>query len=164
MMFLKIVHVTLLCRPLLKYACGIWDWTTQTLITKLEDIQSKATCFIKILEADMFLYQALESYQGLIHFKSVSSSRVLLGLDTLQNVRRNKRIALFHNVLQHESFFPNLLNTLDQIKTNHGFNTRHANSFISIVCITNKFLHSFLIRTARDLCIGENAVDSQRPF
>ena len=30
---------------------------------------------------------------------------------------------------------------------------------IIIVCNTNNFLHSFLIRTERDLCIGENAVD-----
>ena len=30
---------------------------------------------------------------------------------------------------------------------------------IIIVCNTNTFLHSFLIQTARDLRIGENAVD-----
>ena len=33
--------VTLQCRPLLKkYACEIWNPTTQFLITKLEDVQS----------------------------------------------------------------------------------------------------------------------------
>ena len=34
-----LAYVTL-CRPLLEYACEIWDPTTQFLITKLEDVQS----------------------------------------------------------------------------------------------------------------------------
>ena len=104
-----IAYVTL-CRPLLKYACEIWNPTTQTLITKPENIQSKVTRFVRNLKG---------------RYVSVSSARVLLGLDTLQNDRRNKRMALFHTVLEHESFFPKLLNTFDQKKTNHG--TRHAN-------------------------------------
>ena len=138
----KLIAYVTLRRPLLEYACEIWDPTTQ--ITKLENMQSKATRSVKNLRD---------------RYVSVSSIRVLIGLDTLQNDRRNKRIALFHTVLEHESFFPNLLNILDQMKTNHDFNTRHANTFNSIVCCTNKFLHSFLIRTARDLRIGENAMD-----
>ena len=89
----------------------IWDVTTQTfLITKLDNIQSKATRFVKNLGG---------------RYVSVLSARVLLGFDTLQNDRRNKRMALFHTVLEHEAFFPKLLNTFDQKKTNHG--TRHAN-------------------------------------
>ena len=60
-------------------------------------------------------------------YVSGSSARVLTGLDALQNDKRNKRIALFHTVLEHESFFPNLLDTLDQIKTKHDLNIRHAN-------------------------------------
>ena len=34
---------------------------------------------------------------------------------------------------------------------------------IIIVCNTNTFLHSFLIRTERDLRIGENALEFERP-
>ena len=135
---LDFLHVTL-CRPLLEYACEIWDPTTRFLITKLEDVQSKAIRYIKNLRG-----------------RSVSitdSSRVLLGLDTLQAIRKNKRIILFHNVLERESFFPGLLNTLDQKRANHDFNTRHFSAFNSIVCNTNTFLPSFLIRTARDLRI-----------
>ena len=90
---------------------------------------------------------------------SITDSRVQLELDTLQAIRKNKRIILFHTVLKHESFFPGLLNTLDQMSANHDFNTRNSSTFNSIVCNTNTFLHSFLIRTARDLRIGENAVD-----
>ena len=138
-----LAYVTL-CRPLLEYACEIWDPTTQFLITKLKDVQSKAIRYIKNLRGRSV---------------SITDSRVLLGLDTLQAIRKNKRIILFHTVLEHESFFPGLLNTLDQMKANHDFNTRHSSTFNSIVCNTNTFLHSFLIRTARDLRIGENAVD-----
>ena len=75
-------------------------------------------------------------------------------------MEETNELHFFHTVLEHESFFPNLLNTLDQMKTNQDFNTRHANTFNSISCNTNKFLHSFSNRTAHDLRIGENAVDS----
>ena len=120
-------YVTL-CRPLLlEYACEIWDPTTQFLITKLADVQSNS-----------------------LHYVSVTDSRVLLGLDTLQAIRKNKRIILFHIVLEYESFFPGLLNAHDQMKANHDFNTRHSSTFNSIVCITNNFLQSFL--TARREC------------
>ena len=57
------------------------------------------------------------------------------------------------------NFFSGLLNTLDQMRANHDFNTRHSSTYNSIFCNTNTFLHSFLIRTARDLRIGENALD-----
>ena len=119
--------------------------TTQFLITRLEDVQSKAIRYIKNLRGRSV---------------SIRDFRVLLGLDTLQAIRKKKRIILFHTVLEHESFFPGLLNTLDQMRANHVFNTRHFSTSNSIVCNTNTFLHSFLIRTARDLRIGENAVDS----
>ena len=36
-----------------------------------------------------------------------------------------------------------LLYDSPKMKTNHDFNTRHSNTFTSIVCNTNKFLHSF---------------------
>ena len=78
-----LAYVTL-CRPLLEYACEIWDPTTQFLITKLEDVQSKAIRYIKNLKGRSV---------------SVTDSRVLLGLDTLQAIRKNKRIILFHTVL-----------------------------------------------------------------
>ena len=90
-----------------------------------------------------------------LHFNSTFATIIILIIQLLNN----NRITLLHAVLEHESFFLNLLNTLDQMKTNHDFNTRHANTFNSIVCNTNKCLHSFLIRTARDLRVGENAVD-----
>ena len=43
-----IAYVTL-CWPFLEYVCEIWNPATQTLITKLENIQSKATRFVKNL-------------------------------------------------------------------------------------------------------------------
>ena len=58
-------YVTL-CRPLLEYACEIWDPTTQFLITKLEDVQSKAIRYIK-------------NRRG--RSVSITDSRVLLGLE-----------------------------------------------------------------------------------
>ena len=79
-----------MCRPLLEYAYEIWDPTTQFLITKLEDVQSKAIRYIKNLRGKSV---------------SITDSRVLLGLDTLQTIRKNKRIILFHTVLEHEYFF-----------------------------------------------------------
>ena len=103
-----LAYVTL-CRPLLEYACEIWDPTTQFLITKLEDVQSKAIRYIKNLRERSV---------------SITDSRVLLGLDTLQALRNNKRILLFHTILEHEPFFPGLLNILDQMRANHDFNTR----------------------------------------
>ena len=64
----KLIAYVTLCRPLLKYACEIWNPTTQTLITKPENIQSKVTRFVRNLKG---------------RYVSVSSARVLLGLDTL---------------------------------------------------------------------------------
>ena len=70
-----LAYVTL-CRPLLEYACEIWDPTTQFLITKLEDVQSKAILYIKNLRGRSV---------------SITDSRVLLGLDALQAIRKNKK-------------------------------------------------------------------------
>ena len=71
----------------------IWDPAAQFLIKKLEDVQRKATCYIKNLRGRSV---------------SITDSRVLLGFDTLQAIRKNKKIILFHTVLEHESFFPGL--------------------------------------------------------
>ena len=71
-----IAYVTL-CRPLLEQVCEIWDLTTQTLITNLKDIHSKAKALLKFLEADMFLYQAQKSYQALIHFRTLEETKEL---------------------------------------------------------------------------------------
>ena len=93
-----IAYVATLCRPKLESTNGIWELTTQTLITKLGNIQINATRFIKTLRGKSV---------------SASSARVLLGIETLQNSRKNKRIEVFYTVFEHESFFPNLVNTLN---------------------------------------------------
>ena len=67
----KLIAQVTLCRPLLEYACKIWSPTTQTLIIKLEYMQSKA----------------IKNLRGRYVF--VSSARVLLELDTLQNAKKN---------------------------------------------------------------------------
>ena len=95
MMAVAVVTTTV---ALLEHVCEIWDPTTQFLITKLDDVQSKAIRYIKNLRGRSV---------------SITDSRVLLDLDTLQAITKNKRIILFHTVLEHESFFPGLLNTLD---------------------------------------------------
>ena len=110
--FRLLAYVTL-CSPLLEYACKIWNPTTQFLTTKLEDVQSKAIYYIKNLRGRSV---------------SITNSRVLLGLDTLQAIKK-KIIILFHTVLEHEYFFLGLLNTLDQMRANHDFNTRHSSTF-----------------------------------
>ena len=53
-----LAYVTL-CRPLLEYACEIWDPTTQFLITRLEDVQSKAIRYIKVFLTLENLYDKL---------------------------------------------------------------------------------------------------------
>ena len=45
------------------------------------------------------------------------------------------------------------------LKPSHDIITRNANNFNSLTCNTNTFLHSFLIRTARELRTGNIIVD-----
>ena len=73
-----IAYVTL-CRPFIEYVCEIWNPTTQTLITKLENIQSKAMRFVKNLKRT---------------YVSGSSARVLIGLDA-RTIKETKELHFF---------------------------------------------------------------------
>lgn len=140
----KLIAYTTLCRPLLEYACEIWDPAHLMLSNNLEKVQNKAVRFVKNLKGwDV----------------SVTESKAELNLKALNKSRQEHRFTLFFKVLQHEAFFPNLINTLNSMKSLRNTNIGDSNSFNSISCNTNKFLHSFLIRTARELRTGETLAD-----
>ena len=144
---IKLVAYTTLCRSLLEYGCEIWDPVSQTLTHKLEAVQNKAIRFIKNLKG---------------REESVSGARSTLGLNTLKKARQARRINLFHKVFEHEELFPNLTNTLNDMTPTHSFNTRTTDkehNLHSIVCNTNKFMQSFLLRTAQELRNGEIVAD-----
>ena len=72
-------------------------------------------------------------------------------MKSMKAIRQARGISLFHSVLEHEELFPTLISTLDTLKPSLDILTRGANNFNSLTCNTNTFLHSFLIRTAREL-------------
>ena len=69
-------------------------------------------------------------------------------------IRQACRISLFYSIFEHEELFSNLASTLNTLKPSHDIIARSANNFNPLTCNTNTFLHSFLIRTARELHPG----------
>ena len=82
-------------------------------------------------------------------------------MKSMKAIRQARRIFFFHSVPELEEFFPTLISTLDTLKPSHVIVTRGANNFNSLACNTNTFLHSFLIRTARELHTCNIIVDNR---
>jgi hypothetical protein len=140
----KLLAYKTLCRPLLEYACEAWNPSGSGLSHKLENIQSKALRFI---------------YNVKGRETSITTLRNKAELSSLAKRRQDKRIKLFHHILEHQSSFPALNSSLEEMTPAHNIHTR-SDSFLSLSCSTNKFLNSFLVRTARELRTGDLIVDN----
>lgn len=70
-------------RPILEYACTIWDPWTATDIKKLERVQNLAARFV---------------VQNYTRYFSASQTKETLGWNTLQNRRKTFRLKFLHNI------------------------------------------------------------------
>jgi hypothetical protein len=129
-----------LCRPLLEYACEVWDPASKTLTLALESVQNRAVRFI-------FKLKGREV--------SISETRRSGGLQSLKRRRQELRIKLFLKIIENNSLFPTLAHYIDLL-TSFG-PTR--SSYKSVHSNTNTLLNSFLFRTSRELRSGELGSD-----
>lgn len=136
----KLIAYKTICRPLLEYAAEIWDPVNKCQSVKLESIQNRAIRFVKNLKGREV---------------SVTSNKIEAGLTTLQKRRQNQRISLFCRVTTDNNLSPTFKDTIRTMQSSsHDMNTRSQN-YNAISCESNLFLHSFLVRTAREIRTGE---------
>ena len=124
---------------------GILHLNTDSQNNKLRQCNVKLCALLKLLKVEE------------IH--SITENLKFLNMKSMKAIRQARRISLFHSVLEHEELFPTLISSLDTLKPSHDIVTRGANNLNYLTCNTNTFLHSFLIRTARELCTGNIIVD-----
>lgn len=133
----KLLAYTTICRPILEYGCQVWDPFLKTQCNDIERIQNKAVRFICSIKG-----------RG----ESVSLARQSLGLDTLENRRRQARLSLLSKILEDDfNVFNDFLDQYtNSIRTT--IQTRHQSQGLlsSVVSNTSIFHQSFLPRTIRD--------------
>jgi len=139
----KLLAYTSLCRPRLEYADVLWDPADATTSNKIELIQNKAIRFIKDIKGR----------------EGVTEGRTDLGLQPLQERRKNHRLSLLMRILSEENRHKTLSADYDEITNCRLHSTMQTRSAArgepnSISAQTSVFHNSFLLRTIRDLRIG----------
>ena len=135
----RLLAYTSLCRPILEYADTVWDPMLNKDIESIEMIQHRAVRFISCLKGR----------------ESVTEASSELGLQTLQNRRRNHRLTLLMKILQEEERHSSLALAYDEVsndKQNMTMKTRSATrgKLNSVYASTKVYYGSFLPRTIRD--------------
>ena len=118
-------------RPLLEYACTVWDPYTDNLKKKLEQVQRRAARFVA------------NKYH-----KSVSVKEILEKLEwpTLEQRRKTARLVTLKKILDKEVVFPHT-----KIRTPPNRNRRgHPKQLEQIRTRTDYRKHAFLPQTIRD--------------
>ena len=95
---------------------------------------------------------------------SITNSGVLFGLDTLQAIKKNKRIILFYTVLEHESFFPGLLNT---IRTVQYSTIKCQTIYTDLLFLANtmqKLVFAYCLRFRSTTCAVSSLLKTQEGF
>jgi hypothetical protein len=137
---IKLLAYTSLCRPILEYACHVWDPYLQKHIKNIEKVQNRAIRFISGLKGREV---------------SITHHRESLKLDTLERRRKHARECLLWKIiLDLNSENPSPISTeFTDVLTNIIFNTRSRSQNLptSLTSRTNVFHFSFIPRTIRDI-------------
>jgi hypothetical protein len=137
---IKAVAYKTLCRPKLEFAAEVWDPYYNIHINLLESLQNKAARFILNLRGRC----------------SISEAKDSLGLENLEDRRKALRIKMLHKILVnsdvHTSFnelndFAQRFFMLDRPETR----CKTKGLPLAVPANSNRFLNSFLPRTAREL-------------
>ena len=120
----KKCHVTL-CRPLLEYACEVWDPFLAKHIDQIEMVQRRAVIFIS----------NLRDREG------VSSEREALGLELLQDRGKNARVKLLLKILLSSGTNSPLADTF--ISTTAQQTALHSHVIRSVTSSSKPLLYCF---------------------
>ena len=135
----RLLAYTSLCRPILEYADSVWDLSLKKTINDIEMVQNRAVRFISRLKGR----------------DSVSEARCELGLQTLQERRKNHRLTLLTRILQAEDTHSALSSAYEELVDDHivTMTTRSAarGELTSISTNSRCYHQSFLPRTIREM-------------
>lgn len=141
-MKVKLLAYKTLVRPIIEYASEVWDPYFAQDIDKLEMVQRKAVRFVADLRGRADVTKAVQE----------------LNLETLVQRRKSARIGLLLKIIanenMHESlmaYYNNLLSKKEKVQTRAAVKSLPR----APISTNDKFLHSFLIRTMKDLRISE---------
>ena len=135
----RLLADTSLCRPLLEYAHTVWDPSRGKDVESIEMTQHRAVRFINCPRGR----------------ESITEACSQLGLQTLQQRRRDHRISLLMKILQNEERHNNLALAYDELSVDRqgmSMTTRSATRGepTSVHATTQIYHNSFLPRTIRD--------------
>jgi hypothetical protein len=134
----KLIAYKSLCRPVLEYACEVWDPHLAKHRYQIECVQNKAVRFILDIRG----------------FSGVTEGKQSLGLVVLEERRRNSRVRLLMKILADDRHSV-LIDSFDQLSVScrSVCTTRSASQCTPYVFQTNLnfYHHSFIPRTSRDL-------------
>ena len=135
----KIANGTL-CRPLLEYACEVWDPFLAEHIDQIEMVQRRAVRFIS----------NLRDREGL------TSEREALGLEFLKDRRKDARVKLLLKILSSDTHSPladNFNNITAEKTALHSHVTRSVTSSrpLAITATKQVYFNNFLPKTSKDL-------------
>ena len=137
----KIAYLTL-CRPVLEYACEVWDPFLVKHISQIEFIQRRAVRFICNLKG----------------VASVTEARENIQLEALEIRRKRARLNLLINILSNSTHSA-LIGSFNFLMSQpHQYDTRssRSNAPKAIACNTNTYFNSFIPRTSRDIRLGDH--------
>lgn len=136
----KLMAYTSLCRPILEYADTVWDPTDKQTSYNIEMVQRKAVRFIKKLKGR----------------QSVTDASTELGLQSLEDRRKNHRLCLLHKILSDEDRHDTLTSAYEELVNARQHSTMTTRAAArgepnAIYARTRLFHNSFLPKTIRDL-------------
>ena len=121
-------------RPLLEYACVVWDNCTEVLSDKLERVQKRAARIVSgaiIRTPTELIYEEL-------------------GWSSLKERRKNQRVKMMHKIIKtgNPSYLHNTIPLPVNERTN--YNLRNRNDLTVQLSRTDRFLNSFILKTVND--------------
>ena len=132
----RVAYLTL-CRPLLEYACEVWDLFLVKQVKFLDNVQKRAVRFIA----------------GLKGRETISGTREILWLEVLELWRKNFRMALIVEIFSKEISSTLAGNSEFLQDKMHQYKTRlAAKNAPPAICSNKSFYQNiFMLRTSRNL-------------